>query len=54
MSCCYIFFSFFTSVSIFSCLRTILGKMGLLGKVTSLQAKKKWDNLKRKYKVCKN
>ncbi|KAG1944834.1 hypothetical protein F2P79_014358 [Pimephales promelas] len=33
--------------------RTILGKMGLLGKVTSLQAKKKWDNLKRKYKDCK-
>ncbi|KAF3849323.1 hypothetical protein F7725_015820 [Dissostichus mawsoni] len=27
--------------------------MGLQGKVTPLQAKKKWDNLKKKYKDCK-
>ncbi|XP_077098073.1 uncharacterized protein LOC143749468 [Siphateles boraxobius] len=33
--------------------RTILEKMGLLGKVTAFQAKKKWENLKRKYKDCK-
>ncbi|XP_067308314.1 uncharacterized protein [Pseudorasbora parva] len=32
---------------------TILEKMDLLGKVTPLQAKKKWENLKRKYKNCK-
>ncbi|MED6234460.1 hypothetical protein ATANTOWER_030581, partial [Ataeniobius toweri] len=30
--------------------RTILEKMGQQGKVTPLQAKKKWDNMKRKYK----
>ncbi|KAF3844219.1 hypothetical protein F7725_013560 [Dissostichus mawsoni] len=28
-------------------------EMGLQGKVTPLQAKKKWDNLKKKYKDCK-
>ncbi|RVE63358.1 hypothetical protein OJAV_G00135360 [Oryzias javanicus] len=33
--------------------RTILGKMGLQGKVSPIQAKKKWDNLKKKYKDCK-
>ncbi|XP_026000429.1 uncharacterized protein LOC113007746 [Astatotilapia calliptera] len=33
--------------------RTILEKMGLQGKVTTLQAKKKWDNLKKRYKDCK-
>ncbi|XP_034047074.1 uncharacterized protein LOC117528550 [Thalassophryne amazonica] len=33
--------------------RTILQKMGLQKKVTPLQAKKKWDNLKKKYKDCK-
>ncbi|XP_005459065.1 uncharacterized protein LOC102075886 isoform X2 [Oreochromis niloticus] len=33
--------------------RTILEKMGLQGKVTPLQAKKKWDNLKKRYKDCK-
>ncbi|CAI5641398.1 unnamed protein product [Oreochromis niloticus] len=27
--------------------------MGLQGKVTPLQAKKKWDNLKKRYKDCK-
>ena len=31
--------------------RLILEKMGLLGRVEPQQAKKKWDNLKRKYKV---
>ncbi|KAL3968249.1 RalBP1-associated Eps domain-containing protein [Sarotherodon galilaeus] len=33
--------------------RTILEKMGLQGTVTPLQARKKWDNLKTKYKECK-
>ncbi|XP_034076676.1 trans-1,2-dihydrobenzene-1,2-diol dehydrogenase-like isoform X2 [Gymnodraco acuticeps] len=33
--------------------RKILEEMGLQGKVTPLQAKKKWDNLKKKYKDCK-
>ncbi|XP_063343205.1 uncharacterized protein LOC134636887 isoform X2 [Pelmatolapia mariae] len=33
--------------------RAVLEKMGLLGKITPLQAKKKWDNLKKKYKDCK-
>ncbi|XP_061593271.1 uncharacterized protein LOC133457907 [Cololabis saira] len=33
--------------------RTILEKMGLQEKVTTPQAKKKWDNLKKKYKDCK-
>ncbi|XP_024117041.1 uncharacterized protein LOC112138669 isoform X2 [Oryzias melastigma] len=33
--------------------RTILGKMGLQGKISPIQAKKKWDNLKKKYKDCK-
>ncbi|XP_035771371.1 uncharacterized protein LOC118455725 [Neolamprologus brichardi] len=33
--------------------RTILEKMGLQGTVTPLQARKKWDNLKTKYKDCK-
>ncbi|XP_077359609.1 uncharacterized protein LOC144005358 [Festucalex cinctus] len=33
--------------------RTILDKLGLQRKVTTLQAKKKWDNLKKKYKDCK-
>ncbi|XP_034066409.1 uncharacterized protein LOC117542692 [Gymnodraco acuticeps] len=33
--------------------RTILAKMGVMGKVTHTQAKKKWDNLKTKYKECK-
>uniref|UniRef100_A0A8C5CD28 Myb/SANT-like DNA-binding domain-containing protein n=1 Tax=Gadus morhua TaxID=8049 RepID=A0A8C5CD28_GADMO len=32
---------------------TILEKIGLQGKVTPLQAKKKWDNLKNIYKDCK-
>ncbi|CAL8237561.1 unnamed protein product [Boreogadus saida] len=33
---------------------TILEKIGLQGKVTPLQAKKKWDNFnKKKYKDCK-
>ncbi|CAL8301781.1 unnamed protein product [Gadus morhua 'NCC'] len=31
---------------------TILEKIGLQGYVTPLQAKKKWDNLKKIYKVC--
>ncbi|XP_029903834.1 uncharacterized protein LOC115356742 [Myripristis murdjan] len=33
--------------------RIILEKMGLLGRVEPQQAKKKWDNLKKKYKDCK-
>ncbi|XP_055073748.1 uncharacterized protein [Misgurnus anguillicaudatus] len=33
---------------------TILVKMGLQGKVTPMQAKKKWDNLKRKHKHCRS
>ncbi|XP_053724754.1 uncharacterized protein LOC128760974 isoform X2 [Synchiropus splendidus] len=33
--------------------RTILEEMGLVGKISNLQAKKKWDNLKMKYKECK-
>ncbi|KAL3972578.1 N-acetylgalactosaminide alpha-2,6-sialyltransferase (sialyltransferase 7C) [Sarotherodon galilaeus] len=33
--------------------RTILEKMGLQGAFTPLQARKKWDNLKAKYKDCK-
>ncbi|KAL1279800.1 hypothetical protein QQF64_014400 [Cirrhinus molitorella] len=33
--------------------RIVLEKMGLSGKVTPAQAKKKWDNLKKKYKECK-
>ncbi|XP_015797583.1 uncharacterized protein [Nothobranchius furzeri] len=33
--------------------RMILEKMGLQEKVTPLQAKEKWDNLKSKYKDCK-
>ncbi|XP_041848113.1 uncharacterized protein LOC121644312 [Melanotaenia boesemani] len=33
--------------------KTILEKMGLQEKVTPAQAKKKWDNLKKKYKDCK-
>ncbi|XP_073335830.1 uncharacterized protein [Pagrus major] len=33
--------------------RIIIEKMGLQGKVEPLQAKKKWDNLKKKYKDCK-
>ncbi|MEQ2281348.1 hypothetical protein AMECASPLE_029295 [Ameca splendens] len=36
----------------FCLFRTILEKMGQQGKVTPLQAKKKWDNMKKKYKVC--
>ncbi|KAK0144215.1 hypothetical protein N1851_017419 [Merluccius polli] len=32
---------------------TILEKMGLEGKVQTHQAKKKWDNLKKKYRDCK-
>ncbi|MEQ2238968.1 hypothetical protein ILYODFUR_038933, partial [Ilyodon furcidens] len=32
---------------------TILEKMAQQGKVTPLQAKTKWDNMKRKYKDCK-
>ncbi|KAJ8014717.1 hypothetical protein DPEC_G00018620 [Dallia pectoralis] len=31
--------------------RLILEKMGLEGRVSHAQAKKKWDNLKTKYKV---
>ena len=42
-------FSLINNVSVF---RTILEKIGLQGKVTPLQAKKKWDNLKKIYKVC--
>ncbi|CAI5692605.1 unnamed protein product [Oreochromis niloticus] len=34
-------------------IRTLLEKMGLQGTVTPLQARKKWDNLKTKYKECK-
>ena len=37
-------FSLINNVSVF---RTILEKIGLQGKVTPLQAKKKWDNLKK-------
>ncbi|MEQ2241800.1 hypothetical protein ILYODFUR_029065, partial [Ilyodon furcidens] len=33
--------------------RTVLEKMGQQGKVNPLQAKKKWDNMKKKYKDCK-
>ncbi|XP_007566321.1 uncharacterized protein LOC106965261 [Poecilia latipinna] len=33
--------------------RSILEKMGLQDVVTPSQAKKKWDNLKKKYKDCK-
>ncbi|KAL1276268.1 hypothetical protein QQF64_035891 [Cirrhinus molitorella] len=33
--------------------RIVLEKMGLSGEVTPAQAKKKWDNLKKKYKECK-
>ncbi|ROJ30471.1 hypothetical protein DPX16_1037 [Anabarilius grahami] len=33
--------------------RLILEKMGLEGRVSHAQAKKKWDNLKTKYKECK-
>ncbi|XP_013867640.1 testis-specific Y-encoded-like protein 2 [Austrofundulus limnaeus] len=33
--------------------KDILEEMGLQGKVTALQAKKKWDHLKKKYKDCK-
>ncbi|KAK0148858.1 hypothetical protein N1851_010712 [Merluccius polli] len=33
--------------------RIILEKMGLGGKVQPHQAKKKWDNMKKKYKDCK-
>ncbi|KAF3833354.1 hypothetical protein F7725_027019 [Dissostichus mawsoni] len=31
--------------------RTIVAKMGIEGRVTHVQAKQKWDNLKNKYKV---
>ncbi|KAL0994300.1 hypothetical protein UPYG_G00120410 [Umbra pygmaea] len=34
--------------------RRILEKMDLLGKISLFQAKKKWDNLQRKYKVSKD
>ncbi|KAJ0003891.1 hypothetical protein NQD34_010105 [Periophthalmus magnuspinnatus] len=33
--------------------RKILWELGLEGKVTHLQAKKKWENLQKKYKECK-
>ncbi|CAJ1084197.1 uncharacterized protein LOC115356742 [Xyrichtys novacula] len=33
--------------------RAVLTELRLLGKVTPLQAKRKWENLKRKYKDCK-
>ncbi|KAK5931673.1 hypothetical protein CesoFtcFv8_000064, partial [Champsocephalus esox] len=33
--------------------RASLGDMGLQGSVTPLRAKKKWDNLKKRYKDCK-
>ncbi|CAL8275626.1 unnamed protein product [Arctogadus glacialis] len=46
-----VLFSLINNLSVF---RTILEKIGLQGKVTPLQAKKKWDNLKRKYKDCKH
>ena len=42
-------FSLINNVSVF---RTILEKIGLQGKVTPLQAKKKWDNLKKISIVC--
>ena len=42
-------FSLINNLSVF---RTILEKIGLQGNVTPLQAKKKWDNLKKIYKVC--
>ena len=42
-------FSLINNLSVF---RTILEKIGLQGYVTPLQAKKKWDNLKKIYKVC--
>ena len=32
--------------------RVVLEKMGLEAKVDPKQAKKKWENLKQKYKVC--
>ncbi|XP_049332072.1 uncharacterized protein LOC125799435 isoform X2 [Astyanax mexicanus] len=32
--------------------RTVLQKIGLEGKVAPQQARKKWDNLKKKYKVA--
>lgn len=35
---------------IFVC-RAILKELGLLGKVSTYQVAKKWDNLKRRYKV---
>ncbi|CAL8238150.1 unnamed protein product, partial [Merluccius merluccius] len=31
----------------------LIEQMGLTGKVTPVQANKKWDNLKTKYKECK-
>ena len=37
--------------SCFSVFRTILEKMGMQGRVETHQARKKWDNLKKKYKV---
>lgn len=45
-------YAFLSSLILFCAIRTILEKMGLQGKVTPLQAKKKWDNLKKRYKVC--
>ncbi|CAL8249924.1 unnamed protein product [Arctogadus glacialis] len=33
--------------------RTLIEQLELTGRVTPLQAKKKWDNLKTKYKDCK-
>lgn len=39
------------TLSLVCLFRTVLEKMGLLGEVEPRQAKKKWDNLKKKYKV---
>jgi len=44
---------FFISVSLFSCFREVLKKMGLLGKHTPTEARGKWKYLKKKYKVSK-
>lgn len=38
------------SLIMFVC-RAILKELGLLGKVSTYQVAKKWDNLKRRYKV---
>uniref|UniRef100_A0AAV2L4U9 Myb/SANT-like DNA-binding domain-containing protein n=1 Tax=Knipowitschia caucasica TaxID=637954 RepID=A0AAV2L4U9_KNICA len=47
--------SLFTGAKFSACTawRKILEQLGLQGMVSSLQARKKWDNLKKKYKICK-